>query len=146
MFVAFLYSLSIYRWSPMHYRLPSQMVMELFKDRFSSQPIAPLLPMRSQSDEEPDEHETRQLRRYLKFYFYRAFKWKDNTCSIHLAFFLCFLVEVGKLTCVTHQVRFNPFITWASQRANLSLGFLTKQVSNQSPQLHRLARNLKFHL
>ena len=29
---------------------------------------------------------------------------------------------------------------WASLRENLSLGFPTKQVSNQSPQLQRLAR------
>ena len=31
-------------------------------------------------------------------------------------------------------------------RQNMSLGFPTKQVSNQSSQLHRLARKLKFHL
>ena len=29
---------------------------------------------------------------------------------------------------------------------NLSSGFLTKGDSSQSPQLHRLARKLKFHL
>ena len=34
---------------------------------------------------------------------------------------------------------------WATSRENLSSGFLTKQVSNQSPQLQRLARELKFH-
>ena len=33
---------------------------------------------------------------------------------------------------------------WASLRENLSLGFPTKRVSNQSPQLQRLARILKF--
>ena len=35
---------------------------------------------------------------------------------------------------------------WASSRENLSSGFPTKRVSNQSPQLQRLARKLKFHL
>ena len=31
-------------------------------------------------------------------------------------------------------------------RENLSSGFVTRQDKNQSPQLHRLARKLKFHL
>ena len=35
---------------------------------------------------------------------------------------------------------------WVTSRENLSSGFLTKRVSNQSPQLQRLARKLKFHL
>ena len=35
---------------------------------------------------------------------------------------------------------------WAPLRENLSLGFPTKQVSNQSPQLQRLARKFKFYL
>ena len=35
---------------------------------------------------------------------------------------------------------------WAASRENLSSGFPTKRVSNQSPQLQRLARKLKFHL
>ena len=34
----------------------------------------------------------------------------------------------------------------ASSRENLSSGFPTKRVSNQSPQLQRLARKLQFHL
>ena len=38
------------------------------------------------------------------------------------------------------------YIIWASSRENLSLGFLPKRVSNQSLQLQRLARKLKFHL
>ena len=38
------------------------------------------------------------------------------------------------------------YIIWASSRENLSLGFPTKRVSNQSPQLQRLARKFKFHL
>ena len=37
-------------------------------------------------------------------------------------------------------------IIWASSRKNLSLGFLTKRDSNQSPQLQRLARKLKIRL
>ena len=35
---------------------------------------------------------------------------------------------------------------WASWQENLSSGFPIKQVSNESPQLHRLARKLKFYL
>ena len=35
-------------------------------------------------------------------------------------------------------------LIWVSMRPNLSSGFLTKQDSNQSPQLQRLARKLKF--
>ena len=35
---------------------------------------------------------------------------------------------------------------WASSQENLSLWFPTKRVSNQSPQLQRLAKKLKFHL
>ena len=35
---------------------------------------------------------------------------------------------------------------WALTQQNLSSGFLTKRFSNQSPQLQRLARKLKFHL
>ena len=38
------------------------------------------------------------------------------------------------------------YITWASLRQNLSSGFPTKRVSNQSPQVQGLARKLKFHL
>ena len=38
------------------------------------------------------------------------------------------------------------FIIWATSRENLSSGFPPKRVSNQSPQLQRLARKLKFHL
>ena len=34
----------------------------------------------------------------------------------------------------------------ASSRENLSSGFPPKRVSNQSPQLQRLARKFKFHL
>ena len=37
-------------------------------------------------------------------------------------------------------------LNWASLRENLSSGFPTKQVSNQSHHLHGLARILKFHL
>ena len=35
-------------------------------------------------------------------------------------------------------------IVWASSRENLSSGFPTKRASNQSLQLQRLARKLKF--
>lgn len=76
---------------------------------------APLLETRSFLDPEPDEHETRALRRYLKMYFYRAFKWKDNSCSFYLVFFICFLVEISKLTCVTVQM-----FTFGNDRSNFS--------------------------
>ena len=38
------------------------------------------------------------------------------------------------------------WIIWATSKENLSSGFPKKRISNQSPQLHRLARKLKFHL
>ena len=41
------------------------------------------------------------------------------------------------------DISFND-INWASSRENLSSGFATKRVSNQSLQLQRLARKLKF--
>ena len=34
---------------------------------------------------------------------------------------------------------------WSSSRENLSSGFPTKQLKNQSLQLQRLAKNLKFY-
>ena len=37
-------------------------------------------------------------------------------------------------------------IKWASSRENLSSGFPTKRVTDQSPQLQRLARKFKIHL
>ena len=39
-----------------------------------------------------------------------------------------------------------PYKIWAETRQNLSSGFLTKPDSNQSPQIQRLARILKFLL
>ena len=41
---------------------------------------------------------------------------------------------------------YKPTINWASSLEDLSPGFPTKRVSNQSLQLQRLARKLKFHL
>ena len=35
---------------------------------------------------------------------------------------------------------------WPSSRKTCPFGFPTKQISNQSPQLQRLARKFKFHL
>ena len=43
-------------------------------------------------------------------------------------------------------VVFDHLPKWASSRENLSSGFPTKRGSNQSPQLQRLARKMKFHL
>ena len=39
----------------------------------------------------------------------------------------------------------NKCIIWAPSQENLSSGFPSKRDSNQSPQLQRLARKLKFH-
>ena len=41
---------------------------------------------------------------------------------------------------------YKVIIRFALSRENLSSRFPTKRVSNQSPQLQRLARKLKFHL
>ena len=49
--------------------------------------------------------------------------------------------ESSQLVC-----HFKHWINWALSQENLSTGFLTKQDSNQSPQLHGLARKLKFRL
>ena len=40
---------------------------------------------------------------------------------------------------------FLEYIIWASSRENLSSGFPSKRDSNQSPQLQRQSRKLKFH-
>ena len=40
----------------------------------------------------------------------------------------------------------NPSLIGPSTRQNMSSGFLTKRDSNQSPELHRLGRKLKFRL
>ena len=44
----------------------------------------------------------------------------------------------------TLQVKKNVQVIWASSQQNLSSGFPTKLETNQSPQLQRLARILKF--
>ena len=46
----------------------------------------------------------------------------------------------------TLEYRQTKIQIWASTRQNLSCGFLTKRDSNQSPQLQRFARKLKFRL
>ena len=59
-------------------------------------------------------------------------------------FLVCTLLVILKIT-ILKLVLLNWLIIWASSRGNLSSGLLTKRVSNQSPQLQRLARKLKFH-
>ena len=44
------------------------------------------------------------------------------------------------------DIQANTAGKWASSQENLSSGFPTKRVSNQSPQLHRLASEFKFRL
>ena len=73
--------------------------------------------------------------------------------SVDLAHHEIFSAKVGKgginvvFTCARSDY-YNAClaITWASTQQNLSSVFPTKRVSNQSLQLQRLARKLKFHL
>ena len=46
------------------------------------------------------------------------------------------------LQCSTISHKKDARLIWAELRENLSFGCPTKQVSNQSPQLQRLARRL----
>ena len=57
-------------------------------------------------------------------------------------------MESGRLNGITVDFWFcfSTDIIWASMRQNLFSGFLTKPVSNQYPQLQRLARKLKIRL
>ena len=50
------------------------------------------------------------------------------------------------LTKLSHDVKCNVTLVliWASSQENLSSGFPSKRASNQSPQLLRLSRKLKF--
>ena len=54
------------------------------------------------------------------------------------------LVRVCPIYTVIHH--YITLLNMGPSRENLSSGFLTKRVSNQSPQLKRLARKFKFHL
>ena len=80
-----------------------------------------------------------------------------NVC-IHIAalFFFQFIMFILYFTCYSPKYEWlkaalncrrhahmykHVNIMWASPRENLSLGFQTKRVSNQSLQLQRLARN-----
>ena len=73
---------------------------------------------------------------------------------VNIVLFLIFSssCNICILVYVYHFVRFLknrlPDLeqNWASLRQNLSSGFSPKRVSNQSPQLQRLSRKLKFHL
>ena len=56
------------------------------------------------------------------------------------------LEQTTKLAASIRQTVNVSIIIWASSRETLSLGFPSKRVLNQSPQLQRLARKLKFHL
>ena len=49
-------------------------------------------------------------------------------------------------SCVWLLPHVTLVMKWASSRESLSSGFTTKRVSNHSPQLHRLAKKIKFHL
>ena len=49
-------------------------------------------------------------------------------------------------TDICHQEEETQDHHWALTRENLSLGYPTKRDSNHSPQLHQIARKLKFRL
>ena len=59
---------------------------------------------------------------------------------------VCTVAKTKKRSSEKRIQFYEETIIWASSQENPSSGFLTKRVSNQSPQLQRLARKLKFHL
>ena len=61
-------------------------------------------------------------------------------------YLFCFLSDSIKSFTSEFQEKSDTKLKWASPRENLSSGFPPKRVSNQSPQLQRLAKKLKFHL
>ena len=68
-------------------------------------------------------------------------------CAVKLAADSNLLVTIDVKEKVSvpeeRELQFRYTHTWAATRPNLSSGFLKKLGSNQSPQLHRLSRNLK---
>ena len=59
----------------------------------------------------------------------------------------CYLVSAK--SCLSQNyglVNLKFLIIWASTRQNLFSGFPTKPVPDQSPQLQRLGRKVKFHM
>ena len=68
------------------------------------------------------------------------------TISYGSAWELYFMIRAIQKTHVNLSLILLPMsvLKWASSRENLSSGFLKKLVSNQSPQLHRLAKKWNF--
>ena len=56
------------------------------------------------------------------------------------------MLSLNAHLCNKYQNLIYCSIIWALLQENLSLGCPTKPVSNQSPQLQRIARKLKFDL
>ena len=56
------------------------------------------------------------------------------------------LLEYSKLEASNRGYSGATFCIWALSRKTLSLGCPSRRVSNLSPQLHRLARKLKYLL
>ena len=54
--------------------------------------------------------------------------------------------DIHLLKPADHITWHRPYIIWASSRENLSSGFPKERDSNQSAQLQRLARKIKFRL
>ena len=79
----------------------------------------------------------------------RQYSYMHYMQNFFLCSFFLFLVETCPLSqqsdCIQGYL-LHGCNNWAPSRQNLSSGFPTKQVSNQSSQLQGLARKLKFHL
>ena len=72
--------------------------------------------------------------------------FKDSRPNKHsMKQYVIVLLEVFVMGIVSKISRTRNSI-WPSSRENLSSGFPSKRFSNQSPQLHRLSRNVKFRL
>ena len=70
-------------------------------------------------------------------------------CNHHYVIVIIEIVQISIFFFIelsTKQASLQAFVIWASSQENLSSGFRTKRVSNQSPHLQRPARILKFHL
>ena len=73
----------------------------------------------------------------------------EDECSENDRFhILYFHKHLSSDTFIIKSHRYNPIgaLKWALSRENLSSRCPTKRVSDQFPQLQRLARKLKFHL
>ena len=85
-------------------------------------------------------HSEAQIFVYYLFFIMGQVKLSMDKYLMH------FYLSLGKYKLLLFPHPCLYVFIWASTRQNLFSGFPTKRVSNQSPQLQRLARKLKFHL